>query len=171
MEGTLRIAVVVAGLGVAVSPQPAHGQRPSSVIATENARPGTTDWLVTRSEAVGVNARDDRYQRQRTIEGYVSHTSVRAGETLTAFVSTNPAAPYHAEVYRMGWYGGSGGRLMTSVATRQGIVQAEPVEGGKQLMEARWQPSFTIAIPATWLSGVYLAKLTNETSGDQSAGC
>ena len=114
------------------------------------------------------NARDDRYQRQRTIEGYVSHTSIRAGETLTAFVSTNPAAPYHAEVYRMGWYGGSGGRLMTSVATRQGIVQAEPVEGGKQLMEARWQPSFTIPIPATWLSGVYLAKLTNETSGDQS---
>ena len=112
--------------------------------------------------------RDDRYQRQRSIEGYVSHASIRAGETLTGFVSTNPAAPYRVEVYRMGWYGGKGGRLMTTLGTRPGVVQPEPVEGDKQLMEARWRPSFEIVIPSDWLSGVYLGKLTNERSGDQS---
>ena len=117
---------------------------------------------------MAVNVRDDRYQRQRSIEGYVSHVSIRAGETLKGFVSTNPAAPYRVDVYRMGWYGGKGGRLMTRLGVLQGVTQPEPVEGDKQLMEARWSSSFELVIPADWLSGVYLGKLTNERSGDQS---
>ena len=107
-------------------------------IATENARAGTTDWLITQVAPVAVNVRDDRYQRQRSIEGFVSHASIRAGETLTGYVSTNPAAPYRVDVYRMGWYGGKGGRLMTTLPARPGVIQPEPVEGDKQLMEARW---------------------------------
>jgi hypothetical protein len=146
----------------------AHGQTPSPRVVAENARPGTTDWLLTQVEPVAVNVRDDRYQRQRSIEGYVSHASIRAGETLKGFVSTNPAAPYRVDVYRMGWYGGKGGRLMARLGVLEGVTQPEPAEGAKQLMEARWSSSFELVIPADWLSGVYLGKLTNERSGDQS---
>ena len=102
----------------------------------ENARAGTTDWLLTKVEPVAVNVRDDRYQRQRSIEGFVSHASIRAGETLTGYVSTNPAAPYRVEVYRMGWYGGKGGRLMTRLPVRPGVDPArarrrrQAVDGG-----------------------------------------
>ena len=164
----LRAALVALCVGVCAWPAAAHAQTPSPRVLDENSRAGTTDWLLTQVAPVAVNVRDDRYQRQRSIEGYVSHASIRAGETLTGYVSTNPAAPFRVDIYRMGWYGGKGGRLMTALGTRQGVVQPEPIEGEKQLTEARWHSSFELTIPKTWLSGVYLGKLTNERSGDQS---
>ena len=44
------------------------------------------------------------------IEGYCSHTSLRAGETLAIMVSTNPPSPFVIDLYRLGYYGGKGGR-------------------------------------------------------------
>jgi hypothetical protein len=134
----------------------------------ENLRAGTTEWLLTKVEANAGNVRDDRYQRQRSIEGYVSHASIRAGETLTGFVSTRPASRFRVDVFRMGWYGGTGGRLMKRLGPFDGAVQPEPIDGPKQLVEAKWPPSFSLRIPSGWLSGVYLAKLTSERTGDQS---
>ena len=79
---------------------------------------------MTKVAPIAVNVRDDRYQRQRSIEGYVSHASIRAGETLTVFVSTDPAAPYRVDVYRMGYYGGKGGRHVTSARPAHGRAAA-----------------------------------------------
>lgn len=160
--GTCLIALAVACGGATTA------AARTSAIAAENAHPGTTDWLLTKVEAVAVNVRDDRYRRQRAIEGYISHASIRAGETLTGFVSTQPASRYRVEIYRMGWYGGKGGRLMTTLGPLNGVTQPEPVEGEKQLVEARWTRSFELRIPPDWLSGVYLGKLTSEATGDQS---
>jgi hypothetical protein len=117
---------------------------------------------------VGAQTRDGRYERQRAIEGYVSHTSVRAGEVLTAFVSTEPADRYDVDVYRMGYYGGAGARWLTRLGPFQGEARGEPVEGERQRIEARWPASFELPIPASWRSGVYLAKLTAAASGYQS---
>lgn len=78
-------------LGLLCGGAAASAAQPSA-IAAENARPGTTVWLLTKVEAVVVNVRDDRYRRQRSIEGYVSHASLRAGDTLAGFVSTAPAS-------------------------------------------------------------------------------
>jgi hypothetical protein len=155
---------LVLGLGACGQP-PARDIPPVTghAIAVENAKPGTTDWMLTRVEAAAGNERDDRYRRQRAIEGFVSHTSLRAGDSLTAFVSVNPSGSYHVEVYRMGYYGGKGGRLMTTRGPLQGTPQPEPVERDKQLMETRWRPSFRLTIEPSWPSGVYLAKLTTDT--------
>lgn len=158
--GVIALGILCGGAAAAVAQ--------TSPIAAENARPGTTDWLLTKVEAIAVNVRDDRYRRQRSIEGYVSHSSIRAGETLTGFVSTQPASRCRVEIYRMGWYGGKGGRLMTTLGPLNGVAQPEPVEGEKQLVEARWTRSFELRIPPDWLSGVYLGKLTSEATGDQS---
>ena len=65
----------------------------------------------------------------------------------------------------MGWYGGTGGRLMKKLGPFDGAVQPEPIDGPKQLVEAKWPRSFSLRIPSGWLSGVYLAKLTSERSG------
>jgi hypothetical protein len=137
-------------------------------VQRENLQSGTTDWLLTSIEPIAVNVRDDRYRRQRAIEGYVSHTSIRAGQTLTAYVSTNPASSYRVAIYRLGYYGGKGGRLMKTLGPFPGVPAPEPVEGGQQLMEARWPASFTLRIPADWTSGVYLAKLTTDGTGYES---
>jgi hypothetical protein len=137
-------------------------------IQLENQHPGTTDWLITHVEGVAAATRDDRYARQRAIEGYASHASVRAGDVLTGFVSTTPPAPYRVDVYRMGHYGGAGGRSVAALGPLDGEPQPEPVEGERQLIEARWRPSFQLPIDETWTSGVYLAKLTTLDRGYQS---
>jgi hypothetical protein len=148
---------------------PPQAARPrANVVQTENAKPGTTEWLLGRPKAAPAAGSDAAYQRMRGIEGYVSHTSIRGGETLTAYVSVSPPAPYRVLVFRMGHYQGTGARLMTALGPLAGTPQAEPVELEQQLVEARWQPSFRLPIPSHWPSGVYLAKLTREDTGAQS---
>jgi hypothetical protein len=149
---------------VAAPPAPPRG----NVVRAENSKPGTAEWLLGRTKGVADAPPDARYERMRAIEGYVSHTSIRAGEKLTAYVSVNPAAPYRVTVFRMGHYGGAGGRLMTALGPMRGTTQPEAAELDQQLMETKWQPSFQLTIPRHWPSGVYLAKLTREDTGAQS---
>ena len=40
------------------------------------------------------------------IEGYVSRASVRAGDTLDFFVSTDPPSDFVIDLYRLGYYQG-----------------------------------------------------------------
>ena len=77
-----------------------------NLIQQENAKPGSTDWQLTRM-------RLDASEGFRTslIEGYCSRQSVKAGETLDIFVSTKPAARFKIEIFRTGYYDGRGARL------------------------------------------------------------
>jgi len=68
----------------------------------------------------------------------------------------------------MGYYRGTGGRLVHSVEGLSGATQPDPEPGPRAVRECRWEPSFTLTIPDDWLSGVYLGKLTAEPSGVQS---
>ncbi len=131
-----------------------------NVIQTENARPGTTDWILTKVKRHDDEWYDLGWNRRKQIEGYCSHTSIRAGETLKVFVNTDPAARYTADIYRMGYYGGKGARLMRSIGPFQGVTQPEPKDGERNLIECKWSEGFSIKIPQDWVSGVYLGKLT-----------
>src|SRR6185295_19654965 len=73
--------------------------RRTDLIREENERQGTTDWRLTKA---GLNPAT-KY-RSPQVEGYCSHTSIRAGETLEVYVSTNPASPFTLDLYRMGYY-------------------------------------------------------------------
>src|SRR5881394_329509 len=133
------------------------------LIRRENQKPGTRDWLLT-------NTRVDPATKYRCpwIEGYCSRTSVRVGEQISVHVSTNPASPFTLDIYRMGYYGGAGGRLMHSYERMKGVAQPDPPIGDKRLRDCRWEPSVTIKIPQDWLSGVYLGKLSSLREGVQS---
>lgn len=102
------------------------------------------------------------------MEGYCSHTSIRAGERLTVFASTNPPSPFTLDIYRMGHYGGLGGRLMRSFEARPGRAQPDPDVGARRLRDCQWDPSVSFTIPDDWLSGVYVGKLTALRDGTQS---
>jgi hypothetical protein len=132
-------------------------------VVRENRLPGTRDWLLS-------STRVDPATKYRCpwIEGYCSHTSIRAGETLSIFVSTNPASAFTLEIYRMGHYGGDGGRLMRSFEPFQGLTQPDPEVGAKRLRDCSWEPAVAFTIPDDWLSGVYLGKLTAQRDGTQS---
>ena len=135
---------------------PSHAASP---ITLENERPGRSDWVLT-------NPADHE------VEGYASATSIQRGESLHFYIHSTDLSVTVA-VYRMGWYGGTGARLVQGSITLPGMRQPmptpDPVTG---LIECNWQVSYTLSTrtndPREWLSGVYLAKLTGSTSGKQS---
>jgi hypothetical protein len=120
----------------------------ANVITEENARTGTDQWNVHNRAVNG------------EIEGYASATSVAPGETIRMYVNTVDPE-YTIEVFRMGWYGGVGGRRMTNAvrraAVKQTIPSPDPVTG---LIECDWSDPYSLTIPGDWVSGVYVAKIT-----------
>lgn len=155
------LTVGLSALGGCVLPRRTDARR--SLVAQENEKPGTTDWMLSQT-------RVDPQTKYRCpwVEGYCSRTSVSAGESLGIFVSTNPPSPFVIDLYRLGYYGGNGGRLLTRLGPFSGNVQRDPPIGVERLRECQWQPSTHIRIPRDWPSGVYLGKLTAENSGIQS---
>ena len=150
----------------------AFGQSASGVhhlTQAENARPGTRDWLLTKTRTIpGKINRILDNGRCEIIEGYCSANSIRAGERLQVMVSTNPASAFKLEIFRTGYYGGTGARLMKSFDAVKGTTQPDPPVGENFVRECQWEPSVEFEIPSDWLSGVYLGKLTAKRSGVQS---
>ena len=135
--------------------QAAEMSRRPSLIRDENAKPGARDWQLSRMRLDKTTG-----FRSPWVEGYCSRQSVLAGESLDIMVSTNPPARYKVEVFRMGYYGGRGARLMTSLGPFKGTKQPDPPVGEKRLRECRWEPGATLKSPADWPSGVYLGRLS-----------
>ncbi|MEQ1853838.1 MAG: N,N-dimethylformamidase beta subunit family domain-containing protein, partial [Chthoniobacteraceae bacterium] len=143
------------GGSLAASLPDSRGATPSGIIAAENARPGSDDWQLTRvrlDKQAGFRAPD--------IEGYCSRQSVKAGEKIDIFVSTKQPARFRIEIFRTGYYGGKGARLMAQYGPFDGAPQPVPPVGVKRLRECQWKPCVSIDIPADWVSGVYLGRLT-----------
>ncbi len=128
--------------------------RQPSLIRRENRKEGARDWQLTR-----VRVDKDGF-RSPWIEGYCSHQSVAAGGTLDIHVSTAPAAAFSIEIFRMGFYGGRGARLMTVLGPFKGTPQPVPAPGRKNIHECRWPVATSLTIPYGWPSGVYLGRLS-----------
>jgi hypothetical protein len=107
-------SAAAAGLASVLDPEAKAASAGRDLIREENERKGTRDWLLKNTR---VNPKT-RY-RCPWIEGYCSHTSVRAGQTLSIMVSTNPPSPFVVDIYRLGYYQGQGGRhLLPGAAQR-----------------------------------------------------
>ncbi|MHB1559662.1 MAG: N,N-dimethylformamidase beta subunit family domain-containing protein [Isosphaeraceae bacterium] len=158
----LAASSVLPSLGAADGPArpPASDEGRSDLIARENARPGALDWQLTRVRADGPGFRSP------WIEGYCSKQSVRAGESIDVMVSTRPVRKFRVEIFRMGYYGGRGARLVRNLGPFQGSEQPVPSPGPKNLHECRWERSFQLQIPDDWPSGVYLGRLTTIPADD-----
>lgn len=147
---------------LAASSARADGAAPGLVRA-ENAKPGTRDWMLSKAEIDPAT----RYRSPR-VEGFCSHASARAGDELSFFVSTSPVSPVTIAIYRLGYYGGDGGRLVADLGGFDGVVQPDPPIGPKRVRECAWTPTARVTVGPDWISGVYVAKLTATRSGHQS---
>jgi hypothetical protein len=157
-----------APIGGSNKPPPPPPSPGANVIERENAKTAregvTTAWYIE----------DEDYASNREIEGYASATSVNRGQSIKLYVNT--AEPtYTISIYRVGWYGGAGGRLVAGPIRRNGLLQPTPThDPATHLVECHWTDPYTLSIPdnssdpTDWASGVYLAKLTAGVSGKQS---
>jgi hypothetical protein len=122
-------------------------------VFAENQQPGSSAWKL------GSLVADDVTQQ---VKGYASATSVNQSATIDFYVSVNPVQTYNLDIYRMGWYGGLGGRLRLHQpglpGTTQQVCPADPTTG---MIACHWTPSYTLTIPSDWTSGIYLVMLTN----------
>ncbi len=88
----------------------------------------------------------------------MSRASAAPGDRLSVHVDT-PVA-FDIEWYRLGWYGGHGGRLVRidrDLPGRAGTgPQRDPTTGRA---EAAWDASLELEIPADWPTGMYTAVL------------
>ena len=146
-------AVLAAGLSGS-NPSLAEDQTTPHLIRDENAKAGSHDWQLTRVRP------DKDEHRTPWIEGYCSKQSVKAGESIDLMISTDPPRPYRIEVFRMGWYGGKGARLLATLGPFEGKTQAVPAPGPKNIHECKWDVSTTLKVGADWPSGVYLGRLS-----------
>jgi len=142
-----RVAVQTAGrLG-------ATGRNP---IVLENRLAGSAGWRIGEG---GYRIANDVAGQ---IKAYDSAPSVEVGHPITFYASVRPAQRLRVDLYRLGWYSGSGGRLLYKGSWVRGIVQGRcPTDAMTGLTACRWQPTMTLRIPTSWVSGLYLAVLTN----------
>jgi N,N-dimethylformamidase beta subunit-like, C-terminal len=140
------IAATIAGLVGPAAPASAATKYPRARwLIDENRRPGTTRWRIDRSAG-------------REIEGYTDKVSAQHGGRVGLYVSAT--SRWHVEAYRIGFYGGRGGRLLWTSAQHRGVVQAGPVlDPTTHMVDAPWRRSMAFEVPATWPAGNYLLKL------------
>jgi hypothetical protein len=158
------VVTLLAAILMSIASPILGADRDPDLIRRENSQTGTTDWQLTR-----IALKSPTTCRADYIEGYCSRQSVKAGEKLDVMVSTNPPSNFQIEIFRTGFYGGRGARLMTTLGPFEGITQTDPEIGHKNLHECRWQPTTSLKIPAEWPSGVYLGRLTCLPADDSRA--
>jgi methionine-rich copper-binding protein CopC len=149
----LPIAVILASVLPAVVPA-AQAQSGSCAnpIACENQLPGTP-------QSVWDVASNDTY-----IQGFADPFSVNVGGSINFKIQT-VASSYSIDIYRMGYYGGDGARLITSIPATPQSQPACNTNTVTGLVDCgNWAVSATWNVPTTAVSGVYFAHIY--TSGN-----
>ena len=118
-----------------------------NAIVCENSQPGTpmSDWYSPGSWG--------------DIEGFPTTTSVAAGGTIN-FSIQSPVG-YTVDIYRLGWYGGDGARLMPTSPTQvfPAITQPDCDKSAStgEVDCGNWSVTASWTVPSNAVSGVYLA--------------
>lgn len=121
-----------------------------NAIVAENQLPGTppSEWQI---EAAG----------DSSIQGFASDISVDRGETIHFEIDAD-TGDYAVPIYRMGWYGGNGARLVASATRLPHAFQPECLaDVPTGLIDCgNWSVSASWAVPANAVSGIYFARPT-----------
>jgi hypothetical protein len=93
-----------------------------------------------------------------TATAFIDRTSAGPGERLQ--LSVDSPIAYDVEWYRLGWYDGTGGRLMrVDRALPAYRAERQQPDAGTGLYEAPWPPGLELDVPFDWPSGMYVAVL------------
>ncbi len=153
LVATMALCAVMLVTGVAAPPAGAATDPCGllgNAVACENTKPGTPEstW--------------DTPNPSSTIEGFATDTSVNLGSTINFKIKT-PSTAYRLDIYRIGYYGGNGARLIASVNPSASLPQTQPAcltNSTTGLIDCgNWGVSASWTVPSTAVSGVYEAKL------------
>jgi hypothetical protein len=120
---------------------------PQNAIEAENCLAGTpqSQWDIS-------GAGDS------TIQGFATSISVNQGQTVSFKINTN-ASSYKLGIYRLGYYGGNGARLITTIQPSANLPQSQPAcitDSATALMGCgNWATSACWTVPTNASSGMH----------------
>src|SRR5947209_2130527 len=151
---TLLVVMLLPALPLAhfVEPVPAKAAD-SNAIQIENSKAGTQGWNDFSADLA-----------PDTLSGFGSKISVNHADSIDFYVTTT-APSFTINIYRTGYYGGAGARLISSLGSFPGLHQVIPAPDKVTgiISCSNWTRTTTLNIPSSWVTGVYLAKLTSST--------
>ena len=133
----------------------------ANAIVAENLLPGNpaSEW-----DIAGVG--------DPTIQGYATDISVDQGGSVDFKIDNSQLAPYQLEIYRIGYYGGDGARLVDTIDQSQTLAISQPdplTDPATGLVDAgNWEVTASWDVPETATSGVYIARVERTDTGGAS---
>ncbi|WP_338304873.1 N,N-dimethylformamidase beta subunit family domain-containing protein, partial [Bradyrhizobium ottawaense] len=102
------------------------------------------------------------------IQGFTTAISTNIGGTVQFKINNQTGNPnYRIDIYRLGYYGGNGARLITTVQHQAAtsVVQPAPLKNASTgLVDAgNWSVTDSWSIPTDAVSGVYIANVIDGT--------
>ncbi len=119
-------------------------------LTEENLETGHDGWKPTRPDTNNTAL-------------FTSPNSILPGESIDFHGASNSGA-YTLHLFRLGWYGGKGGRLMYKMEEiKSPTISTKKSSSGAAM--ASWDTTHTLTIPDEWRSGLYLAIATGRDGG------
>jgi hypothetical protein len=156
---TAAVALLLAGVLARATGAERAAPAPNA-IQRENSLPGTTAWQARQGGDIAL---------------YGSQIAAAPGDELHFHVST--ANRYRIVVYRLGWYGGDGARLLACLpsCTTDEQGQAQPALGPPPALptdppiRANWPVTDVLHTGSDWASGYYLTEAVLTSGPDTGA--
>jgi hypothetical protein len=131
-----------------------NGAFAQNAIVTENQVPGNpaSQWDLSGPGST-------------TLQGFTTDISVNHGSTVY-FKIQSGTNNWRIDIYRLGYYQGNGARLMTTINKTSAQSQPAPITNSAtgEVDAGNWAVTASWAIPASAVSGVYIAHLVDQTN-------
>jgi hypothetical protein len=131
-----------------------NGAFAQNAIVTENQVPGNpaSEWDLSGPGST-------------TLQGFTTDISVNHGSTVSFKVQSG-TNNWRIDIYRLGYYQGNGARLITTINMTSAQSQPAPVTNSAtgEVDAGNWSVTASWAVPASAVSGVYIAHLVDQTN-------
>ena len=165
-----RLAVLFAGaLMVALF----HVDLPTRHASAQGCDPALQNDIVCENLLAGAPASEWEVSGagDASIQGFATDVSVNRGSTVQFKIDTD-ASSYRIDIYRLGYYGGMGARKVATISPSAALPQAQPnclSNANTGLVDCgNWSVSASWSVPATAVSGLYLARPVRTDTGGAS---
>ena len=134
-----------------------------------NCQPQKGDWVAAENKNAGINLTTTDwkgfhfYQETGSVL-WIDHQSVTCGERIGIHASLAPIkadgtldkSPRSFQVLRIGWYGGSGARMMwNSGPVKLKLRNTPNLKNATRTIETKWPTTTSFDVGADWTPGLY----------------
>jgi PKD repeat protein len=162
------LLALLAGCGLLLLGGPARAA--AAEVSCPNANP-----TVNENNCMGAGTEANRLSNySEELGGFTTQTSYNHGENVQLKIGTSapsfPATSVNIAVYRIGWYGGTGARLIpaagaSSVKVNNSLTCNPMNKETGELSCSNWNVTYTIPGSSLPMSGIYEATITDLADG------